>query len=86
MSSDHNMTFCVAQKLWLCFPLNNVLYSVSCFRELATPHGHLADLPMVCCQYELYTISTLLDCVLFCISLGFTFIYLYYNSFMSESC
>lgn len=27
----------------------------SCFRELGTPHGHLADSPMVCCQYEPYT-------------------------------
>lgn len=32
---------------------------VSYFRELGIPHGHLADLPMVCCQYELYTSSIL---------------------------
>lgn len=42
----------------------------SCFRELGTPHGHLADSPMVCCQYEPYTTrltlpAFVLDSVLF---------------------
>lgn len=47
----------------LCVLLSNVLCCLSCFRKLGIPHGHLADSPMVCCQYELYFIkNSLLSC------------------------
>lgn len=67
-----------SNSIWLCILWNNVLYSVSRFRKLGIPHGHLADSPMVCRQYELYTIILLSPFLNYC---GWIFYYFHLGLF-----